>query len=108
MPIDWSFIDKLDDAGKEMISVIKPYLPALAREGPDVFEGFIKHFTDQDWAKIDQLMYAKMTVEERRELEDDVYKGALAAAKAKYRRQALFKEIAFKVGLRLILILAVG
>jgi len=109
MATNWdALFDKFDDAGKEMLGILKPYLPALAREGPDLFEGFIKHFKDQDWAQIDAMMYEKMTIEERRELEDQVYKDARAAAEAKYRRTELLKNIAFKVALRAILLVLAG
>ncbi len=109
MATNWdALFDKFDDAGKEMLGILKPYLPALAREGPDLFDGFIKHFKDQDWAKIDALMYAKMTLEERRELEEQVYQDARAAAEAKYRRTEMLKDIAFKVALRAILLVLAG
>jgi len=109
MATDWdALFGKFDDAGKEMLGILKPYLPALAREGPDLFEGFIKHFKDQDWAQIDALMYKKMTLEERRELENQVYQDARDAAAAKYRRTELLKNIAFKVALRAILLVLAG
>lgn len=109
MATNWdALFDRFDDAGKEMLSILKPYLPALAREGPDLFEGFIKHFKDQDWAKIDALMYEKMTLEERRELEEQVYQDARDAAEAKYRRSEILKNIAFKVALRAILLVLAG
>jgi len=109
MATDWNaLLNKFDDAGKEMLDVLKPYLPVLAREGPDLFDGFIKHFKDQNWAKIDELMYAKMTREERRELENQVYRAARDATAAKYRRQEILKDIAFKVALRAILLVIAG
>lgn len=107
--IDWdSLFSKLSSDGQEMLSVLKPYLPALAREGPEVYEGFIKHIYDGDWAAVDQFMYAKMTLEERRQLEDEVYKDAVAAAKAKYSRTQLLKDIGFKVALRVLMLVIVG
>lgn len=106
MPIDWNKIGEIaDEVGKDALSIIKPFLPALKREGEELFEGFVKHLLNKEYDKIDQLMYEKMTVEERRELEDDVIKAARDAAKARFRRKELTKEILTKALIRVALAL---
>jgi hypothetical protein len=107
--INWEeLLAGADDYGKNILEVVKPFAPALAREGPDIYEGFIRHLYDQDFEAIDALMYAKMTPEERRKLEDEVLKGAMDAARAKFRQRKLVKEIMFKVLLRVLIMAAVG
>jgi hypothetical protein len=104
MAIQWDeLLDAAEDTGKDVLSVLKPYLPALAREGPDIYEGFIKHLKDGNFKEIDLLLYEKMTAEERLELEAEVYKDAYAAAEAKFRQKELMKDILLKVVVRLAL-----
>ena len=104
MSINWEqIVDAADETGKDILSVIKPYLPALAREGPDVWEGFIKHLNDDDFTKIDEMMYGKMTQPERRELELEVLKDAYQASKARFRRKGIYKEVAQKLLIRILL-----
>ena len=100
MPIDWS---KLDAIGSDMLDLLKPYLPTLAKQGPDFFDGFVKKFINKDWPAIDEQMYALMSKEERRELEDKVLNDAYKAAKMRYNNIQLSKEILTKVLIRLAL-----
>lgn len=107
--INWTDVEaSAKDIGGDLLAILKPYLPALVREGPDVYVGFIQHLSDGNWEQIDQLMYAKMTLEERHKLEDQVYQGLLAAAKAKYRQKELIKEVGFKIFMNLLLRVATG
>ena len=107
--VNWDDLyNTLTADGKELLSILKPYLPALAREGQDVYDGFLKHLNDNNWEAVDKLMYAKMTIPERRQLEDQVYQDARTAAQAKYDRVQTLKDIGFKVALRvLMLVIAV-
>lgn len=100
MPIDWS---KLEGVGADMLDLLKPYLPVLAKQGPDFFDGFVRKFIDKDWPAIDRQMYELMTVEQRRELEDKVLSDAYKAAKQRYNNIQLRKEILMKVIIRLAL-----
>jgi len=100
MPIDWK---QFDEVGSDLLDLIKPYLPALAREGPDVFDGFIKNLISKDWGAIDKDMYARMTADERLELDKQVINDAYKAAQARYRQIQLRKEILMKVVIRLML-----
>ena len=68
---------------------VPPMYSALKREGPDVFEGFVKRLVDKDFEQIDEFMYERMTTAERRELEDEVLKEAREAAQAKFRQREL-------------------
>lgn len=104
MPINWGQLENMASAeAKDLWTVLKPYMPALSRSGQDVVDGFVKHLRDKDWAKIDELMYMRMTPEERRELEDQVVADARAAAQARFDRIQLEKDILFKLALNLIL-----
>jgi hypothetical protein len=99
-------LDVLEDSGKEVLGILKPYLPALGRVGEDVYEGFLKHLFNADWTKIDRLMYEHMTEAERDELDQEVYKDAYYATAAKYRRKELIKEVLTKVAIRIAIKLA--
>jgi len=100
MDIDWDELAKMaGELGKDALTTLKPYLPALAREGPDVYEGFIRHVMDDDWPAVNELMYEKMTTDERRELENQAYQNALLAARASFRRKELMKEMLLKLAL---------
>ena len=104
MSIDWTKLSALaDETTQDLLSIVKPYLPALAREGPDIFEGFIKHLGDGDWAKIDELMYRRMTPQERRSLEDQLVKDCREAAIARFNRKELTKQIAFRAVMTILL-----
>jgi len=109
MAIDWQQIwDVADETGRDVLSVIKPYLPALARQGPEIWEGFIRHLNDNNFEEIDKMMYARMTLEERARLEAEVYSDAWAATKARFERKELYKEVAQRLLLRVLLKLATG
>jgi len=106
MALDWNKIgDVADEVGEDILAIIKPFLPALKREGEELFEGFIKHLLDKDYDKIDRMMYEKMTIEERRELEDAVLRDARDAVRARFRRKELTKQILTKALIRIALAL---
>src|SRR5690348_10799946 len=94
MAIDFNALTNLvPGLGQDLLQVLLPYLPALARSGEEVYTGFVQHFLNKDWAAIDELMYELMTPEERKALQDQVYADAVAAAQAKYDNIQLTKEI---------------
>jgi hypothetical protein len=101
-------LSEAGDIGGALWDVISPFVPALKREGQDIYEGFIKALLTKDFTAIDQLLYAKMTPEERAKLDAQVLSGALDAARARYRRTKLEKDILFKVAVRLLVLFAVG
>lgn len=104
MAIDWDqILDVAEENGKELLDLLKPYIPALKREGKEVFEGFLKHLFNADWARIDQHMYAHMRPEERDVLDSNVYKQSLQAARAKFQQKELVREVLFRVCLRLLM-----
>lgn len=104
MSIDWSVLESIAEGeSKDLWRILKPYMPALARAGQDVVDGFVAHLLNKEWAHIDQLMYQRMTPEERRELEDEVLADAREAAAARFDRIQLEKDIAFKLLLSLVL-----
>ena len=107
--INWDdLMTGAESYGENILEVVKPFAGALAREGPDVYEGFLKHLYDQDFEAIDAQMYKLMTPEERRKLEDEVLKGAVDAARAKFRQRQLEKDILFKVLLRVLIMAVAG
>ena len=107
MGIDWSAVDELvGEVGNDALRIIKPYLPALARSGKDVFDGFVAHVLDADWPAVNVLMYKKMTKEERRKLDEQIYDDAYRVALHKFKRKELFKEVLMKVLLSLVVKLA--
>ncbi len=109
MQIDWKQIwDLADEVGKDVLTIIRPYLPALAKQGPDVWEGFVKYLNNGDFVSIDELMYSKMLTAERDALELQIYSDAYQAALAKYKRKELYKEVAQKILLNILLKLATG
>lgn len=103
MPLDVDQISTLaGDLGKDAYVAVKPYLPALAREGKESFDNFIVHVLKNDWPAVNALMYEKMTMAERRELEDAVYKRAVDATKAKLRRKEIANELWLKLAMSLL------
>jgi len=103
MAIDWTAVEELAGSlGKDALAVLKPYLPALVRSGRDVYDGFIKGALVGDWPAVNALMYEKMTVEERRQLEEQVYQNALAAVQQAWDHKQLAKEMLFKVAMGLL------
>lgn len=104
MDFDWNqILEVAGEGGKELLDLLKPYIPALKREGEEVFEGFLKHLFDADWASIDRQMYTYMSAEERDQLDQQVYKDALQAARARFQRKELVREVLFRVCLRLLM-----
>lgn len=100
MAIDWS---KFQGVSGDILTIVQPYLPALARQGDEVIDGFIMHMSEKDWSAVDELMYKRMTQTEREFLDQQVLSGAIAAAQAQYERIQLTKEILWKVLLRLLI-----
>jgi len=96
-----ALMDLLEENGKEVLNVLKPYLPALARVGTDVYEGFIKHLMNADWVQIDRLMYQHMNDSERAALDDEIYRDAYYATLSKYKNKELLKELLVKIAVRL-------
>lgn len=106
MAINWDTIEKITDgAGKDFLVIVKPYLPALARAGQGLFDGFIKHAMDRDWASVNKLMYEHMTTTERRELEDQAIADLRQAAIDRYDRIELTKDLGFKLALKVIMLI---
>jgi len=105
MAFDWDqVLEVAEDSGKELLDLLKPYIPALKREGKEVYEGFLKHLFDADWEAIDRQMYEHMTPEEREVLDSQVYKDAIQATRAKFRQKELVREVMFRVSLRLLMV----
>lgn len=104
MDFDWGqILDTVGSEGQELLELLKPYIPALKREGKEVFEGFLKHLFDADWDSIDRQMYTYMLVEEREQLDRQVYLEALQAARSKFRRKELVREVLFRICLRVLM-----
>jgi hypothetical protein len=91
-----------------LVDVVKPFLPALSREGPELLETFVQYLKNADWRALDACMYERMTPEERRQLEDETYAAALAAARAQFRRKELINEMSMKLAMRLLTLLLAG
>lgn len=107
MSIDWNtLVANAHSTGDEFIPIVRPYLPALGRAGIGVFNGFMCHLLDKDWAAIDSLMYEHMTLTERRDLEDETLQRLRQAAIDRAERIELTKDICFKLALRILMTLA--
>lgn len=103
MALDINILNSLEGSiAGDTLHILLPYLPALAREGEEVYEGFVAHFLNKDWAAIDELMYEKMTPAERAALENQVYQDAREAAQARYDNIKLTKEIILKASLAIL------
>jgi hypothetical protein len=109
MAIDWSSLNAAIGAdGVDIINVVLPFIPALARSGEEVYAGFLEHLGNADWDGITELMYQHMTVPEREALEEVTYQAAFEATQAKYDNTELMKTIAIKIVIGLLLRLATG
>lgn len=107
--LDWSVIGgALDQTSQDMVGILKPFLPALARVPLDVYQGFLSHLGNADWDSITTLMYVHMNVQEREQLESQVYQGLKAATLAQYQDRELIKQILVKVAIDLAIKLVTG
>lgn len=99
--LDWS---KLTGVSADLLLVIQPYLPALARAGDEVLNGFVLHLSNKDWDEIDALMYQHLTLPERQALDAQVLSGAIEAAQARFDRIQLTHQIVLQVVIKLLLL----
>lgn len=92
--LDWTQVSSLvSGTSQQMISILMPFLPALARVPKDIYDGFLSHLGNADWDGITTLMYEHMTVPEREALEDAVYVQLKAATLAQYQDIQLLKSV---------------
>lgn len=107
--IDWNEIITIAGSeGEFVLSIIQPFLPALARAGAEVYAGFLQHLGEGDIDSMTELMYPHMTVKEREALESTVYTQAVEAAQASYDRVQLIKSIAIKLVLGILMRVVTG
>lgn len=100
--LDWSELGGiLDQTGQDMLSVLKPFLPALARVPMDVYQGFLSHLGNNDWDGITLLMFKHMNTAEREQLENSVYKNLVAATQAQYDDRELLKKVMVQIAIGL-------
>jgi hypothetical protein len=78
-------------------TAIVPFIPVLAREGEEVYTGFIEYLNQGNWVAIDQLLYKKMTPAERAVLEDQVYLNAVEAVQAHSDEVQLIKDVLLQI-----------
>lgn len=79
-----------------LISVIRPYLPLIIREGESFYNDFISYAVDGKWTKLDEMAWSKMTEEERDILSDKVLVEARNAVDNQFSRNKFAKEMALK------------
>lgn len=91
------------EEGQDLLRILGPYLPALQRASEEVYEGFIKHFNNKEWEEIDRLLYEQMTTDERAALLDAVNQDVRDAALARFNRNEMTKELAWKILTNLLL-----
>ena len=80
-----------------VVSVLRPYIPAIQREGLSLYNDVIKYAILGDWDQVNVAAWKHMTEEERDSASADLLKEAQDAVDANYRREQLAKEIAFKL-----------
>jgi hypothetical protein len=92
--LDWAQVGTLvGSTSQQMIGILMPFLPALARVPVDVYNAFLSHLGNAEWDNITTLMYEHMTVPEREALEDAVYVQLRAATLAQYQDIQLLKSV---------------
>lgn len=96
--VDLTSLNSITGAiGMDLITALQPYMSTLAREGQVVYDEFIQHFLNKDWARVDALMYARMTQDERDKLSAQVTANVRQAALDSIERATLTQEILLKV-----------
>jgi hypothetical protein len=101
-------VEAAGEDGKDLLAIIRPYWPALQRQGKEAAERFFQQMQNGQWDAIDREMYAGMTADERAALNDQVYQGARAAALDKYANREMLKSVLSKIALNLLVKLATG
>ena len=94
--------------GEDLLAILEPYIPALITASDQVYIGFLQNLGQGNLEGLTTLMYGSMAVKDREHLEAQVYKDLVTATQAKADRATLFKEIAFKLAMDLILAIASG
>lgn len=94
--------------GEDLLAILEPYIPALITASDQVYIGFLQNLGQGNLEGLTTLMYGSMAVKDRELLEAQVYKDLVTATQAKADRATLFKEIAFKLAMDLILAIASG
>ena len=88
---------------KSVLDAITPYFPVLKRLGTSAIDGFIDGLRNQDWARIDRELYAKMTEAERDALSAKVLLDARAAVKAAYEANRQWQQDLLRLTFGLVL-----
>ncbi len=80
-----------------VVSVLRPYIPALRRMGVDFYNDVLATAIAGDWPLFDKKMWAKMTEDERDAASTALLEEARGAVDHAYEREQLAKELAFKL-----------
>ena len=103
MAIDYNqLMSAAEGVGKDFFTILKPYLPLLGRSSKPFVEEFLTRAVNKDWPAIDKLAYKAMSPAERKELQKQVLSDAVQAAKDKYERKEMVKDVLLKSVLSLV------
>jgi len=108
MAIDLNTLEGLVDFDanpgmKAVLDAIEPYFPVLKRLGKEAVDIFLSGLRNQDWARIDRELYAKMTEAERDALSAKVLLDARTAVKAAYEANRQWQQDLLRLTLGLAL-----
>ncbi len=92
--------------GQDLLTIMMPFLPALATASEEVYVGFIQNLGQGELEANVRLMYPLMSVQQREVLESQVYKDLVEATQAQVDRSKLLKDIALKIAIGLIIKIA--
>ena len=95
----------LPTEGQALATILLPYIPVLMRESEDFFSQFVAAFNKQDYETITQLTYSKMTLTERKVLEDATYTALRNDAIQRYKDIQSDKQLAMSASLSIIIAL---
>jgi hypothetical protein len=80
-----------------VFAVLRPYIPAIQREGQSLYNDVIKSAILGDWDQVNTVAWRYMTDDERDKASAELLKEAQDAVDSNYRREQLAREIAFKL-----------
>lgn len=104
MSFDYSqLMTSTKGVGKDFFTILKPYLPLLKRSAAPFVEEFLSNAINKNWVEVDRMSYKKMKPEERKELQEQIFKGARQAAQDRFDRAEMRKEVLLKTVLGLLL-----
>jgi len=94
-----------DPQTQSIVMALSPYLPVFKRLGMEFYEDVIANAASGNWTRADELMWPKMTDDEREALASNVLNEARDAVDRSFDRETLLKETVLRITMSLLMTL---